>query len=333
MEATAALDFSAKDVRLGQNFLLVGSDAYLTDLVSDLIRARIRDLAAADLVIIYGDEVKAAELNDLLDTYSIFSSAKLVLLRNAHLLLKAELDILAAYFENPSELQTLVVTAEKIDARVAGWKKIRDACQTVACDPPRYSGQLQPWLQRTLAKLGKTMNAVAAETFINRVELDYANANNELQKLALLAGDNKQITEEDVLRSIGFSRAGTQADFHRALGGRQVAPALDLLEKMLSSDWASLQVLFIINRFYMHIYHILLLKKNHISNAEINKNHLGDLFPKQRGEFLQFAENYTLRDMPRIFDILLDTDSKIKTTAASDPVLLTNCVLRLLEKA
>jgi DNA polymerase III delta subunit len=329
-QTSSAQEFEPSGFRLGDNVLLLGMDAYLADNVADLVRIKLRTEYQADLVIIYGDEVKSAELNELLDTYTIFSQAKLVIIRNAHLFNKRELDALADYFDSPAQQQSLIITTEKVDARMANWKKIRDNCMVLACDPPTYGGMLKPWLTTQLRKIGKTMSQAAADTFISRIELDYAIASNELQKLDLLTGAGKQITEEDVLRSIGSSRVGTQIDFFRALGNLQPKNALELLERMLTSDWEDLQVFFLITKFYGLIYRMLLLKKNHISPAEIMNKHLNDTFPSQRQEFLGFSSNYRLEDMPRIYSLLLETDARLKTTAASGDILLSSCVLSIM---
>lgn len=324
-----ALEIDSLKPKLGQNFLLVGGDAYLTDLALDHIRKNLE--TNVDLVIIYGDEAKVPEIKDLLDSYSIFSNAKLVLFRNVDQLKKKELDALTDYFSEPSEQQTLILTAEKIDDKKGSWKIISKACIHILCNPPSYSGALSPWLDKSLAKLDLTMSFKAKQAFISRVELDYANANNELQKLALLVGDKKEITENDVLRSIGFSRVGTQIDFYRALGNRQLKETMQLLERMLNSEFKVLQVLFYIIKFYDTIYHILLLKKAHISATEIMNIHLTNLYPSQRKEFMDFSNNYSLLQLQTIFNILLDTDTKIKSSSASDAVLLTNCIFKIME--
>ncbi|MCB5248002.1 MAG: DNA polymerase III subunit delta [Candidatus Cloacimonetes bacterium] len=331
--ALDALEFDKLKPKLGDNFLLLGGDPFLMDTVTDQLRLELKQQEDVDLVIIYGDEVKCAQINDLLDAYSIFSSAKLILFRNADLLKKAELECLAAYFADPSSQQSLVITAQKIDARLSGWKKIREACQTVACDPPRHGGMFAAWLDKALARLGKTMPQNARYVFTNRVELDFASANNELQKLSLLVGERKQITEADVLRGIGSSRVGTQIAFAKALGDRQASEALSLLDRMLASDQKALQITSQINRVYMTIYHILLMKEAHLSPSEISGKYLMEVFADQRRFYLGFAQKYTLSQMEKIFAILLDTDAKLKTTAASDAVLLTSCILRILEAA
>ena len=329
--ALEALAFDTVKPRLGDNFLLLGPDAFLQDTVTNRIRETLKKDANVDLVIVYGDEMKCAQINDLLDTYSIFSSSKLILFRNADELKKNELECLAAYFNDPSAEQSIVITAEKADQRISAWKKISSNCQVVTCDFPRWGDMLKGWLDKNLAKLGKTMRPDARSIFLERVELDYASTNNELQKLALLVKDRKNITSEDVLQSLGTSRVGTQIGFARALGGRRAAEALELMERMLNSDSKGLQILGQINKIFSAIHHILLMKAAHISPSEITGKHLNELYQSQRNEYMGFANNYTLRQTQAVFDILLETDTKLKTTAASDAILLTQCILQILE--
>ncbi len=143
MAALDAMQIGSAKIRLGQNFLLLGGDAYLNDMVTDHIRLTLRKKNDIDLFIVYADDAKPAEVNDLVDTYSIFSSAKLVIIRNADTLEKNSLENLAAYFGDPSEQQSLVIVAIKPDFRIAAWKKIKNACQVVSCDPPKYSKMIE----------------------------------------------------------------------------------------------------------------------------------------------------------------------------------------------
>lgn len=331
MQPLNALETDKTDFSLGTNYLLLGTDVFLADMVTASIRTKLSSKHSIDLVIIYGDDVKAAQLNDLLDAYSIFSSEKLVLIKNAEALAKKELDSLATYFSNPSENQSVVVQSEKIDARLSGWKKIKESCQNILCDPPNYGGSLKPWINKVLAEMGKSMNSQALDTFTARVELDYASTYNELQKLSLLTYTKKTISESDVIRSIGSSRVGTMIDFYRALGARQTKKCLDLVSRMLASEWASLQVFFQICKFYGIIIQILLLKKHNVSAAEITKNHLREVFQSQRQEFVKFSENYKLSQVWNIYTILLDTDAKIKLSQGSDALLLTQCLIKVME--
>ncbi len=79
MNEINALEIDNLKPKLGENFLLLGGDAYLNDLAIDHIRKHLKSRAKVDLVIIYGDEAKVPEINELLDSYSIFSRQNLFL--------------------------------------------------------------------------------------------------------------------------------------------------------------------------------------------------------------------------------------------------------------
>jgi len=330
-ETIAALDFNPKSVQLGTNFLLEGTDQWLIDRVSDKIRLIMQKEYGADVVVIYGDEIKAAQLNDTLDTLSIFSTRKLVILRNAESLEKKELAVVADYFSAPADTQSLLIISAKINLTLKAWKLAAAGSVHVSCEPPKWASMLQGWLKTMLREMGRRMTADAIVLFSNRVELDYASAYSELSKLLLLVKPNAVITDQDVLRAIGSSRAGTLTDFYRALGNRDRKQALGAITMMLQSDWQPLQVFFQIVRFYGSIHRILLFKRAHLSDYEIIASHINEVYDKQRKEYVKYADNYSLASMHRIYGILLDTDSQIKLSAASDELLLTTCVLKALD--
>lgn len=325
-----ALDFDPQSVRLGKSYLLTGGDAYLNDLVVDAVRTKLKKQENVDVFIVYGDEITAQELYDQLDTLSIFSRAQLLIIRNAHRLDRHRLETLSNYFESPSEIQSLVIVADKIESSLSSWKTIKAACIPIVCEAPKYGGAMQAWLDKTLKTMNKTMAFAAKNEFINRVELDYAFAANELIKLDILTGKRTTITEKDVMRSLNTTRTGAIIDFYRALGKRQPQLALEAVDKMLMSDWEPLQVFFHYSKFYTALWRILLLKKAHFTESEIISKHLGDLFPTQRKEFIEFSQRYTLESVEAIMPILLETDAQLKLSMAEPNILLTACLIKVI---
>lgn len=328
--SVTALDYNPQSIRLGTSWLLSGGDAYLSDLVLDAIRTKLKKTDDIDLFIIYGDDVSASELYDQLDTLSIFSRAKLLIIRNAHKLGKKELEALEAYFQSPSEIQSVALVVDKVDSSLSAWKTIKAGCTTILCEPPRYGGALRAWLDKTLNTMNKSMTFKARDEFINRVELDYAYAANELIKLDILTGNRHAINEQDVLKSLGTTRTGAVIDFYRALGKRQTKEALIAVDKMLMSDWEPLQVFFHYTKFYTILWRIQVLKKAHFSEAEIISKHLTDVYQTQRREFVEFAKSFSLESLETIFPLLLDTDAQLKLSMAEPNILLTACLIKIL---
>ncbi|MDD2423670.1 MAG: hypothetical protein PHG34_05630, partial [Candidatus Cloacimonetes bacterium] len=205
-ETINALSFASHRPSLGQNYLIQGRDAHLIDKVLDQIKRALKREGEIDISIVYGDEIKAADLGEYLDTFTIFSSSKLVIVRNAEAFLKKELEVLAAYFDSPSDIQTLAIVAAKANKTLGTWKKIAANSHTVNCDPPKFASEMRTWLMEELKRIDKSMSSAALAEFTNRIELDYAAAANELTKIDLLVGSRRQITEQD-LDGLSGSRA------------------------------------------------------------------------------------------------------------------------------
>ncbi|MDD2228319.1 MAG: DNA polymerase III subunit delta [Candidatus Cloacimonetes bacterium] len=326
-----ALDFNKSHIRLGSSYLISGTDTYLCDRVIDLLRENLKKFEGVDVTVLYGDEIKSAVMAEHLDAFSIFSSAKLLIIRNVEQMDKKVLDTLGDYFDSPSEIQSLAIVTEKTDAKFTAWKKIKANSMQINCAPPRFGGAIRAWLDEECKARHKTMTYKAIEEFINRIELDYYNASNELNKIDLLSMGRSSITDKDVLKSLGTTRTGTLIDFYRALGKKQLKPALEAMDKMLFADWEPLQVFFHFNKFFLIIWRILLLKKAHLSDTEIISKHLADLFQTQRREYVDFSKSYNLASMEDIFAILLETDAQFKLTVAEANVLLCNCLIKALE--
>ncbi len=322
---------TVSELKLGQNVLIVGSEAYLIDKKLEEIKAVLRNRENVDVIVVYGDEVKAAALGEILDTFTIFSSAKLVILKAAEKLSKKELEVLSEYYDNPGDNQSVVVVTEKTDTRFTAWKKISSNSMRINCDPPRYASDIKNWLVQELQKSGLRMDARGQQEFINRIELDYYWAANELTKLAILAGEARLITENHVLTSLNSTRAGTMIDFYRALGKRDIRNTLASIEKMLSADWEPLQVFFQFHKFYSIIWKILLLKQKHLTDNEISAKHLMDIYLNQRKEFLDFSKAYTLSSIEKIMGILLMTDARLKSISVSDALILDTCAMEILK--
>ncbi|MDD2682898.1 MAG: DNA polymerase III subunit delta [Candidatus Cloacimonetes bacterium] len=326
-----ALEQRAFKFKLGQNFLLVGTDSFLIDSLVNQIKQEICAANKIDTIIVYADDVQAGELAEHLDTFTIFSSNKLVLLRNAEQLKKKQLEVVSAYFDSPAENQSLIIVSDKIDAHLATWKKIGTASLRINCYPPKWGSEVRTWLVAELRKMGKSMRPKAIEEFCSRIELDYSSAFNELTKINLLTHNQNTITEEDVLVSLGTTRTGTLIDFYRALGKRNHKASLQAVELMLDSDWEHLQVFFQLYKFYSVLFKIQLLRRSHVSDSEISAKHIPEVYLTQRKEYLEFAKAYNLNALESIMEILLDTDRKLKSSNIDKTLQLGLAIMAVLE--
>jgi len=329
-------------LKLQPAYLITGKDAYLADKVYDLLKQTIRKtMPAYELIILYGDELSVSEISEYLDSYSIFSEKRVLVIKNAERLgeedknrkqperQKRMLELIADNLSQPEPSQVIILIAESIDGRLAGWKTIKDNCQMIECEPIKYSGHMKTWLESTLRDHQKSMEAKAKNLFLEKVELDFCTAENELEKLFVYIGERKTITENDVNTTLPTSRAGSVGELYKALGSRNtqevVAKAMDMLE----NDWKDLQILANLIRFFLTIWKIHALKAKHLTDNEISRSHLNEIFDSQRSDYMAYARKYTAKELPFIFKILLETDAQIKLSMADSETLMTLCILKI----
>lgn len=323
-------------------YLIIGDDGYLVDKVylgiKDLVR---KSMPVFEQVTLYGDELKVSEVSDYLDSYSLFSENRLLVIRNADRLgeedkgrkqperQKRILELIANYLQSPEDTQVLVLLADSVDSRLTGWKKIKESSQIIECEPIKYAGEMKAWLESTLRTNKKTMDDSAKELFLTKVELDFCSAENEIEKLFIYCGDRNRITEKDVITTLPTTRAGTLGEFYKALGLRDTKNVLLRINDMLENDWIDLQILSNIIRFFMTIWKIHALQAKHISPGEIVSKHLPDIFQSQRAGYMAYAGKYKYKEIPLIFADILEVDAGIKLSIAQSDLLLSRLVVQI----
>lgn len=324
------VDSAKLKIKLGESYLILGNDTYTADSLVSRIKHKLVTEHKAELITLYGNEIKANALLDVLDSFSLFSSSKLVIIKNADDLSARELEVIIKYFESEHDDQSLVMVAEKLDAKLTGWRKIKERLQQLNVEKPKFVNQLKDWTVERLKAAGKQFTPKALDEFISRVELDYAHADNELQKIFLLTDGKKNINETDVIRSLGTSRSGTIIDLHRALGKRNLPSSISQIQTMLANDWEPTQIFFNLRKVYLTIWKIRLLKDRHITDSEIINSHLPELFPSQKKEYVGMVAHYSLNALKEIFAILLESDARTKSSNVDTDLILYLTVTKIM---
>jgi DNA polymerase-3 subunit delta len=130
-------------------------------------------------------------------TFPMGAVGKLVHLRVDTAWVKANKDTVKSYLASPSETAALVLEADKLGKRELKHFDA-DGVVTVTCDPPE-AASLVSWVLSAAKARGKGIARPAAELLVERAAGKTTAIDTQLEKLALHAGANKEITVEDVL--------------------------------------------------------------------------------------------------------------------------------------
>jgi DNA polymerase III subunit delta len=313
-------------------FLVFGADDYLKKRVVDLIIEKVlpKEFREFDFVIQYGDEAKVADIIDNLDTGPFMADRKLILLKKYDKLKTAEQQKLVGALEKGNNSNVLVMTAETFDSRLKISKAILKMGPVVNCRSPYKHEDMIPWLVQEVRAAKKSIDERAAMLFVNKVDLDYMTASQELEKLLIFCKDTKAISPEDVQTCTGDSVAYSVFDLLNAVGDRNIRKSFVILENMLENDESILLVIAMLNRFFLQIWRINSLKQKRVPDFDITSHHLNDVYYLFRKNHLRYATRYPLKIIPEVFRTMLETDIEIKSTDIDHKVVIERMLFRIL---
>lgn len=198
----------------------------------------------------------------------------------------------------------------KADAR----KKLYKAVQkhgAVVSFAPLSDAELNQWIIRAFSSMGKECSGQTASLLAFTVGNDTALLRTEMDKLAALAGERGEITEEDVRAVATRSIECTVFDMVDAVVAGQEGKAFGLLRDMLVSGSDRIGILAMLLRQYRLLQHVKIMQFEKKPAQEI-KQKLG-IAPFAADRCIRQAQAYTGREVKQAVDICLDTEYRIKS--------------------
>jgi DNA polymerase-3 subunit delta len=209
-------------------YLVSGDEPLLIEEAADAIRAAARREGYGERVVYFVDRSFSwDELRNATQALSLFAERRLFELRMP----SGKPDKGAALLEQLAAAggsdNLIMVITEKLDKKVAdaAWVRAAEKHGVWTQVWPVETAALAGWLRSRAAALQAQLTPAAAQLIVDRVEGNLLAARQELEKLALLAG-NEPIDADLVLRSVGdsarfdvfqLSQAAAEGDAKRAL--------------------------------------------------------------------------------------------------------------------
>lgn len=169
----------------------------------------------------------------------LFGTRRLIVVRGAGELPAKAVDRLRAAIEEarrqpggwPADGTTVVLLAGGADRRAPALRLLPEADQVEVRTP---SGRaVFGWLRERARTAGLTLVPPAAQTLVALVGEDLGRLASEVEKAAIYAGDDRQISEEVVRALAGETRVRQYWELTQALEAGQRVEALRLLERLL----------------------------------------------------------------------------------------------------
>ncbi len=234
---------------------------------------------------------------------------------------------LISYIPNVPESAILVFLCRgKADARKKLYGAIKKANGIVSF-APLTDAELNSWIVKTFAGLGKTVSPQTASVLSFTVGSDTALLRREIEKLAALAGDRDTVTEEDVHAVATRSVECTVFEMVDAVVAGQQGKAFGLLRDMLTTGSDRLGILAMLLRQFRLMQHIKIMQFEKLSPGDI-KQRLG-VAPFAAERCMRQASGYTGGQVKKAVQICLNAEYQVKSGGWNQEGALESAMLEI----
>ncbi|MCD4651826.1 MAG: DNA polymerase III subunit delta [Candidatus Cloacimonetes bacterium] len=316
----------------GNIYFFYGDEAYQKEVLLRKVRKWYfkEGISDFDFERFYGGDTSAGTLLELIETRPFMAEQRVIEIRDIGSMRAKDLAQLTPSFKNPADHVVLLITCGKPDKRLGWVKALLKNGIAVECKPPRYAREVVSWLNRRARHAKKNLDHRAAELFASITEMNFQIISNEWEKLLLYTRDSADITEDDIMASVGMQKSQNVFNLQDALGNKKVSDAARIIDGMLSLDPKSqmLMTITMLSRFYQIVWRINALRAKRFNDREIETRFMPDV-PFYKEKYFRAADNYPIPDVMKAFRALLNADIAAKSF---DPKTVRTCGLVLVQE-
>ncbi|WP_371298198.1 DNA polymerase III subunit delta [Paraeggerthella sp.] len=216
-------------------YLVCGEDALKRDTVMKRLRARLS--ALGDLSFnsdeFSGETATGADIVSACNTVPFASPVRLVEVRAADKLKKADSEELVAYLDSPAETTVLALIAEKLAKNTRLYKAVAKHGKTAVIDcAPLKRFELPKAVRAMAVGHGVTLTEGAAAKLVDLVGEDTVHLDSELKKIALAHRGTDAVNEHEVVAMVSRTAEVKPWEFVDAFAARDARKCLLYLGRM-----------------------------------------------------------------------------------------------------
>lgn len=257
------------------------------------------------------EEVELSSALEELDTYSLFSSKKVIIIKNIfNKSNDKDVKHLLKYIDNYNSDNLLIMTTEKIDNRLAFSKELKKNCNVsynkIEIDPYQYI--------RNKLKNYKINNSTVS-LLVDKCRSDITKIDNECEKLMVYKIKEKEITDLDVSNLV-VKKLGESNDILYSLVNYVISKnkkkAFSAYKELLEYNVDANSIIGLMASQMKLIAQIKVLKDEGKSNQDIlSILNLKSIY--QVKKLSEYIYNYSYKEITNFINLLADTDYKIKS--------------------
>ena len=322
-----ALQFlSDKNQSLSNNYLLVGDNDFLYLFIKNQI---VKKLQKKDETFVFDFADKSDSLDQLMNvlgSQDLFSSDKLIIIKNINKLNKKNSELLLNSFDSDSSDQIIFIDnnflsydykSKSNTIKSAVTKEFAKIMDVVDISTP-FESEMKHWIHLFAHELNLKVSDKYTQKIIEIFGNNFSEIFNEMSKSSLVSSD-----EEDLLNALeksgNFHKEKQLWELNYAICDRRV----DAIFENGLSIMKQYGLSYVINSIFTLLEAIFITKKNNGTLIESSSRSI-------RGNLLKrispATNNYSLDELEHAINIFAKTDIKLKTQKIIDETEFTNII-------
>lgn len=317
--AQKALDI-LKEIKQGKThrlYILSGvNGTYLKNNIVDNLKELLIDkkTEAFDFITFYGKSLSSNEILNSVNTPP-FGKAKLIVVKNIEQMKKSEIKKVLSWKIPESSILIILSNSE---LKIAP----KEEDSAIVNSYSITQTMLKSWIKKKAREDGKKISDEAVSELILRLDGDLFLIASEVKKLALFAGNDKEITKEDVAKVVEFIPEIRIFDLVDAIVSRKKTTALKMLKTFLDiQDSSPEQLLSLLLKTFMQMALIKELLTKNVKKTDIASK--GKIYPPFLvNKLLPLAQKMHYNDIINEFKLLSKIDVQSKKGEINLPLHL-----------
>lgn len=308
-------------------YFLFGDEPYLLNQCTTRFKYSVLDENTIDFnySLFYAADAEVDTIKDAVETLPVFSSHRLVILKNAHELKDSELLQLEPLLDNPVPSTVFVILAEKVDKRKKAIKTLLEQACCVEFKKP-YDNQVPQWISHLTQNVALKITTEAIHRLHRLVGNNLSELENQIFKIQDYIAGRGQIELTDVNAVVSFSREESVFDFTKAIGQKDRVKALEQLVSLMDQGQSEAGIIALLARHMR----VLLTVRSGLDQG-LGGSKLASLaqIPSYFIEsYCDQARFWPSRKIEEALVVLHETDKALKSSPLSSHIWLENMVLK-----
>tara|TARA_B110000967_G_C18852333_1_gene545304 strand:+ start:43 stop:1044 length:1002 start_codon:yes stop_codon:yes gene_type:complete len=317
MNAINQLITDIKGKKIAPIYFLMGEEAYYIDIISDYIESHVlaEEEKGFNQMVLYGKEVSIQDIVSNAKRYPMMAERQVIIVKEAQNLIKT-IEQLVEYAKNPQPTTVLVFNYKykTLDKRKALYKTLSKVA--VVFDSKKiYEDKIPNWIQNFLRAKHLTITPKASLMLAEFLGNDLSKIANELTKLELVVGADKEVTPEIIEENIGISKDFNNFELQKALGHLDHKKAYQIVN-YFSQNSKQHPFVFTISILYMYFTKLMKLHTVTDKNPGTVAKALG-VNPYFVNEYIAVSRNFPMKRISGVLNTLRIYDTKSKGVGAN----------------